>query len=153
MKNSFKLIALFLAIAMLAVSLCSCRALDERKENRAVYTSTEHTKIEYKGNLYRLLLNSENKDILTTGGSFVERYSSRVTDKDVPVLLDNYYGNFMDINEDETIIRVFLSSEKLWDFITDEELYYHTSVTYWGGHVYYVHEDKYEEVKEDTAPL
>lgn len=146
MKKSFKVITLILAIAMLAVSLCSCRALDEAKANQAVY-SDDHTEIEYRGNIYRLLFPKYH--LMDYYGCSTIAYAS---DKDdVPVLLSSWYGDRLQISEDETIIRAMIPTDEIADLIDDEELYYDTMLNWHGA--YYIREDRYDEVKEHGNPL
>ena len=145
MKKFYKLIALVLAIAMLAVSLCSCRALDEAKANRVFY-SDDHTEILYNNSVYRLLL-SGIPLMDTYGNSF-----SSVTDKDVPVLLKGFFGDYIIISEDETIIESFITISQISDMVDDLEPYYDATKS-WADSVYYVREDRYDEVKEQGNPL
>ena len=127
MKKSFKLIALFLAIAMLSVSLCSCRDLDDKKENRAVYTSADHKEIEYKGNIYRQINLGKYNFLSYYMGGMNTYY---VTDKDVPVLLTSQFGNWMVVDGNENHIEVS---------------------DYDKGELYYVRDDLYDKVKELVA--
>ena len=54
MKKTFKIIALVLAVAVVAFSLCSCRALDEAKANQAFYIDDSKEEILYNDITYRL---------------------------------------------------------------------------------------------------
>ena len=121
MKKTSKVIALVMAIAIVALSLCSCRSLDNLKQNQAFYLDNTKTEITLHGNIYRELKLGKL--------SFIDarNYESQgdgcyITEKGVPALLSSWYGDWYSINHDESVISTF------------------------GNH--YVREDKYELVHE-----
>lgn len=127
MKKTVKLLALMTVIAVVALSLCSCRSMDETIANQAFYTDSTKTEFTLRGKLYRQL------DIGRL--SFIDAQNAApgsgcyITEKDVPALLSSWYGDWYSFNYDETVVYVY-------------------------GHNY-VREDKYEAVKEaaDSAVL
>lgn len=127
MKKTVKLLALMTVIAVVALSLCSCRSMDETIANQAFYTDSTKTGFTLRGKLYRQL------DIGRL--SFIDAQNAApgsgcyITEKDVPALLSSWYGDWYTISNDEAVVYVFGD--------------------------YYVREDKYEAVKEvaDSAVL
>lgn len=145
MKKTFKITALLLAITLLAVSLCSCQALDEARTNHAVFTDKEYTAIEFKGHTYRLMDSSEKYDFIIAN-YYTDCY---VTDKDVPVLLKGMFGQPISFNGNETVIEVDIDSAKATAdevfFDSYDMMNYNPHMTY--NTNYYVREDVYDAVK------
>ena len=132
MKRFFKLTALVLAIAMMAVTLSSCRALDEAKEKRAVYTDDTYAEIECNGVIYR--------GIDTGNLSFITRdcdYGYAATTSDVPILLTNWFGDSANMLNDNAIFYVYSYH------YNDDGEQEHKS-----GYRNYIREDKYDDVQQ-----
>ena len=137
MKRVIKISALLLFIALLTVSLCSCRSLETAKANQAFYLNDTKSEISLRGNTYREFLPDNNLSFINVNE---RNYGSQesgcyVTEKDVPALLSSWYGDLYSISNDESVACVYASTHAT------------------GG--YYVREDKYEAVKEaaDSAVL
>ena len=106
MKRFFKIVALALCIALLGVTLCSCRYLDEAKANTAVYDDESMDSLTFRGYQYR-------KVDLPNGLGFIiseSKLGCSVTLPDVPVLLSGSFGDSMyyDAADEEhpAVIRV-----------------------------------------------
>ena len=102
MKKHLKLIALFVVIALSAISLCSCQALDEAKEKQAFYTDDTKNEIVWKGETYQQI--DPGKYYFISSYGFDDTLF--VTDKDVPVLLSSYEGDYGTVLNDGTVISV-----------------------------------------------
>lgn len=100
MKKIFRCTAVILAVVLIAFSLCSCRKLDSMRAHQAFYNNDDKTEILLDGDIYRAV-KSGNREFLFSNYSF-DTYC--VTTKDVPVLLSNYEGDYLNVNEDRTII-------------------------------------------------
>lgn len=122
MKQFFKLIALVLAIAMVAATLCSCRSLDETKANQAFYTDSKKTEITLRENTYRELKIGKLSFINEWNYGYAQGNGCYVTEKDVPALLSSWYGDWYSINEDDSVMFVYGDA--------------------------YVRKDKYDDLKE-----
>ncbi len=85
MKKLIKFAAVSLAAAMMVLSLCSCKQLDEARKSQAFWSGKKGEAILYCGEKYVKLPKCE---ILSAQGKDIT-----VTDKDVPVLLSNMYGS------------------------------------------------------------
>lgn len=144
MKKYIRIIALLSVIALTAVSLCSCKALDEAKANQAFYSTDQHREIEYKDSIYRVF--SPGKYSVIS----VEYSDVTVTEKDVPVLVKGWYGNRMSVNTAETVIGVAGSMKDFVDFGVDQKIddssAYEEGLDYLTYNIYYVREDLYDEV-------
>ena len=147
MKNSFRIIAVLLAVLLISVMFCSCEWLDEKKASRAVY-SDDYMEITYQDNVYRL--------ILAGNYSFIADYdygwnSPYVTTKDVPLLLTDSFGDSMSVMNNGTVLSIYAELNKYSeDFRKKED---EPGRAY--GSVYYVRSDKYDELKDavDNAVL
>ena len=155
MKKSFKIIALVLCLATLCVTLCSCQALDERRENQAVMI--DDTSFSFHDHTYKKMpISSKLQFIMNDPIGF----QSFLTDKDVPVLLSAMYGYSMTYEysekDDPIVVSIYKKyqglefpslgprvSAVLSDNLDEYEEYQ------WGETVveYYVREDQYDSVK------
>ena len=129
MKKVFQISALLLIIALLTVSLCSCRSLETAKANQAFYLDNNvKSEIILRDTIYRKIYLG-NLSFIDAGNYGLRENGCYVTEKGVPVLLSSWYGDLYSISNDESVINVFGE--------------------------YYVREDKYEAVKEaaDSAVL
>ncbi|MBQ9680000.1 MAG: hypothetical protein IJV48_04895 [Ruminococcus sp.] len=128
MKKTVKLLALMTVIAVVALSLCSCRSMDETIANQAFYTDSTKTEFTLRGKLYRKM-DIGRLSFIDAGNYPSQNNGCYITEKDVPALLSSWYGDWYFINDDETVVYVYGDN--------------------------YVREDKYEAVKEvaDSAVL
>ena len=114
MKNRMKYIILAVLLVTVSVMSCSCMALDERKENRAVWKDDTHKTIVFRGKEYEIYEgNTDVFDGVILSGLNYFGYPGllgggyTLTEADVPVLLSNVYGETLDISYDKDLIRVF----------------------------------------------
>ena len=141
MNNILKRITLFLLIAVLCISLCSCQYLDDAKARAAYYTDNSRESFTFRGYTY-----------LKIGSEHLKNYRSFITDEiyydnlchaatsDVPVLMVASYGDRMVFNatdEAPEVITVF-------PYHVDEDAWtpYQDSYTY----EYYAREDRYDRI-------
>lgn len=148
MKKTFKIIALVLAVAVVAFSLCSCRALDEAKENRGIY-SDDHLSIEFKGETYRFF---DPKDYSIISDAYMGWNQYHATDKELPLLLAGWYGDTMSLNREKTVIETSIPISTIMKEISNEAVYNavdHQVVgaMYGNNNATYVREDLYEDTK------
>lgn len=144
MKKSFKLIALVLAIIMVSVSLCSCRALDEAKANTAVYTDNDKTEVLFRDTTYKYLDTGDYDFVFYRDA---DPFTYHVIESDVPVLLSSWYGSFMGVSADGIVLGSNDASESkiaeaYYDDVTNQD------VEYGWRTKFFVREDKYDEIKE-----
>lgn len=144
MKQSFKLITLVLAIIMVAVSLCSCRALDEAKANTAIYADNDKTAVLFRDAAYKYLDTGDYDFIFYRDA---DPFTYHVTESDVPILLRSWYGALMGVSKDGVVLGCNGASES-----KIAEAYYDSAtnqnVEYGWRTKFYVREDKYDEIKE-----
>lgn len=131
MKKFFRLTALALAIVMLAVSLCSCQYIDNLRTHQAFYADESEREILFEEHTYKLLnpgrLNFLFTGIFDTDGNYF------VSQKDVPVLIAEHEGDFVNLSSDKRLIYIWGSDDPIW----------------------YVRDDIYDKAKEtlETAKL
>lgn len=149
--NKIRLIALVLAIIIVSVSLCSCRSLDMKKSETAIYTDDTKTEILFRDHLYHWLDSGDLTYVFYTGGTDYNDY--RVTEKDVPILLSGWYGSYMGMSDDETILACGNSSmhdfgEMVYDEATGQDADHSALYGIYGNETaFYVREDKYDDIK------
>lgn len=97
MKPIVKIISIALCIVMLAVTLCSCQFLDEKKANHAVYCDDKKDSFTFHGYTYRKADLSKSLSLIATN----DITNSYLTEQDVPVLLSSRYGEMLSYNTDE----------------------------------------------------
>lgn len=85
MKNGKRIMACLLLL-VLALSLCSCRWLTEKRDRQAFWNNEAHTEILWKGEVYREL---PTLDVDQLGNTEIV-----ITEPDVPVLLADSFGTF-----------------------------------------------------------
>ena len=108
MKKTFRIIALVLAVAVVAFSLCSCRALDEAKTNQAFYIDSSKEDIIYNETTYRKMETGNLDFIKPWSYSLVDQNKGRfVTEKGVPALLSSWYGDSYELYHDNMILSIF----------------------------------------------
>ena len=95
-----------LILAVLALSLCSCKKLDEMKRLHAVWNNEDHTEILWNGSVYRKLPEVVSERMY--GENVL------VTDADVPVLLSEIYGHYAhkDVNENLIYFDYYIFEER-----------------------------------------
>lgn len=131
MKKYLKYILISVIMIISALSLCSCKELDNIRDVHAVYDGN--------GNI--VFHNAVYKQLQYTGNYYPNITSDKrgaVTEPDVPVLLSSAMGQDMLISEDEILLRVagYNPSSDYFDY----------SYTY--SELLYVREDKYDEIAE-----
>lgn len=114
MKKTIRFIALFLAIILTALSLCSCSVLDEMKSKQAFF-SENYREITYHDNTYRVMYLNGYSFVLFDNDTLVN-----VTVQDVPALLSSTYGSIGYLNDDQKALKVKIDKNKVPDeFISD----------------------------------
>lgn len=103
MKKLSKILALILSVLMICLCLGGCDELDERRKEQAFWVDNNSTdSIEYNGQIYKKL------DVSTTVPNPLYNRSNNkyvvVTDNDVPVLLADSFGDYLDMSDDENFI-------------------------------------------------
>lgn len=116
--KKFKKILSLCFVVILALSLCSCRAIDEMRKSRALYTDEGKTKITVGEETFVLVENLSNDFDL----EFEYDEALTVSQKDVPLLAAQFVGDSALYAQDYRIICVDYSA-------------------------YYVREDVYEYAK------
>ena len=135
MKRFFRLTALAVACILLALSLCSCRYIDEQREAQAFYNE-DKTEIEFDGAVYKQMnIGSRYHPIMDVDGYYYDRPSYRVTEKDVPVLLSSVYGNSLYVNDRKTTLEASATYNMFVDAYDWEP-------------TYFFREDIYDKVKQ-----
>lgn len=119
MKKYVKLISAVLLTVVICGGLCSCKQLDEMRDNRAIYGKTEET-LYFRKAEYKLLPQCDDLYIEDENPGYV-------TDKDVPILLSDIVGT------------------QVW---FDDEALYITKDSYPYGQKVWCRADKYNEMVE-----
>ena len=118
MKKIFRSTAVILAVVLIAFSLCSCRKLESMREHQAFYNNDDKTEILLDGDIYRAV-KSGNREFLFT--NTFDSYC--VTTKDVPVLLSTTEGDYLNINEDHSIINCVYKRYEGSEWYVREDVY------------------------------
>lgn len=140
MKKVTKLFALIVAILMMCLCLSGCDELDDLRKHHAKFVKADdYSAVTLNGQLYKRisgditdlnpLYNSKNYEVIS------------LTNPDVPVLLSDYYGDYLDISDNGIFMYGYIN----------EDGYYYDSITGYTGksfEVLYCREDKYEEVTQ-----
>ena len=122
MKKSIRIIALITAMLLIALSLCSCRSLDELRGNTAIYDDDAKETLTFRGEQYRII---SGKNDLTISSAITQW--GHATAPDVPVLLATAYGDEMwfEDNEEHTAplilyVNHYDSDRKSVNYVTDK---------------------------------
>lgn len=140
MKKATKLFALIVAILMMCLCLSGCDELDDLRTHHAKFVKADdYSAVTLNGQLYKRisgditdlnpLYNSRNYEVIS------------LTNPDVPVLLSDYYGDYLDISDSGIFMYGYIN----------EDGYYYESITGYTGNsfeVLYCRDDKYEEVSQ-----
>ncbi len=104
MKKNLKIVALLSAVVILAVSLCSCGALDNARAYQAFYNGSNRNEILYGDHVYKYIA-SGSRELIFTDLYGQDRDSAfYVTEEDVPVLLASREGEYFQLNADKTLL-------------------------------------------------
>lgn len=108
MKKTTKILTLILALLMIGLCLGGCDELDEMRKVQAFWTNEgSHDSITYDGVEYKKI----DKTFILPDTSY--NYSAStiitVTEKDVPVLLSDSFGDYMDMCESKNFIQGYVS--------------------------------------------
>lgn len=124
MKKISKIIALVMAVALIALSLCSCQFLDDAKESQVFYNGDNKREILFKDSTYKTIKTGKLNFLIDELPLDVRSY--HVTDPSVPALLASAYGAPMSTYHDDIVLVVYDNFSP----------------------TYYVRADKYEDIKE-----
>lgn len=144
MKKIKKIGGVIILAVLSAVMLCSCKQLDQSKHDHGIYLDDTKETVELRGKRYLLLNNDpdavfglDGKDggvtLLSQGA-----YGIYITEKDVPVLLKNMYGDdlsFICGEEENPMILAIYDDDKDW-------------TAQGGSYRYYCREDMAEAVEK-----
>lgn len=108
MKKFKRILALGFVI-LICVSLCSCNFIDELRSKQAFYDAPD--RITFRDEVYIKLPECDNLKY------YSEAYGN-VTEKDVPVLLSDSYGQSFSFNNDLSLLRISLGN-----YYVREDLY------------------------------
>ncbi len=104
--------------AVLCLALCSCNAIKEMRQSQAFYG--ENGEIIWGGQVYKQLSFGEFPEEL----EFNISGWGNVTEKDVPVLLSEFFGADMYYNHNKTVIETgsksaYYAREDVYDYVQD----------------------------------
>ena len=149
MKKVIRIITAALCAAMIGATLCSCRYLDEKKENNAVFTDDSKEYIEFRDHTYKRIELPSGLTAMVDYDFGVE--PAYVTEKDVPVLLNSMYGLpfIYDSKVKNPLILQLYEGNDLMD--ESDPILRATMHTYGAldRNQCYIREDKYDEVKNE----
>ena len=100
MKKYIKLISAVLLTVVICGGLCSCKQLDEMRDNRAIYGKTEET-LYFRKAEYKLLPQCDDLYIEDENLGYV-------TEKDVPILLSDMIGKTVWFDDE----ALFITAER-----------------------------------------
>jgi len=126
MKKIIKVFALITAVAIIALTLGSCRYVDNARAHQAFYTDDTQTEIAFDGHVYKALDPGKLSFVFTDLYTDNINWPYNVTAKDVPALLARMEGQYFDLNADKTIINMWGVNDMKW-YIRDD--YYDTAKT------------------------
>ncbi|MBR2696441.1 MAG: hypothetical protein IKE48_02930, partial [Parasporobacterium sp.] len=141
MKKQIKAILLAGILAVSVLSLCSCKQLDEAKNNHGIYLDSGKITVGFRGETYtRIETGLENKHYYDSDeavAGFIQRDTNGVylTEKNIPVLLKDVYGDRVDYFAGDEVSPVILS---VYGYDEDKGSY----------QTYYCRDDKAEEIKD-----
>ena len=96
MKKYIKLLCVCLLTVFMCLSFCSCKELDEMRDDRAVWGKTEQT-VYFRKAEYKLLPACEDLNLVPGGHGYI-------TESDVPVQLSSNFGTDMSYDRDAVFI-------------------------------------------------
>lgn len=106
MKKMSKIFALILAIIMMCLCLSGCDELDEMRKEQAFWLESGNAdSLIYNGEIYKKIEGTNLPDPLYNCSYEEQVY---VTDPDVPVLLSQSYGEWLDISEDHNFMYGYI---------------------------------------------
>ncbi len=141
MKKYVKLISAVLLTVVICGGLCSCKQLDEMRDNRAIYGKTEET-LYFRKAEYKLLPQCDDLYIEDENLGYV-------TEKDVPILLSDMIGNPVFFDDKALYITKdnYPYAQKVWcradiydEMVQKIENYELDSLCYWNPDYDYYNE-------------
>lgn len=96
MKKYIKLLSVCLLTVIMCLSFCSCKELDEMRDDQAIWGKTEQT-LYFRDAEYKLLPACNDLSLVPGGHGYV-------TDSDVPVLLSSSHGDRMSYDRDAIFV-------------------------------------------------
>lgn len=153
MKKYIKLISAVLLTAFICVGLCSCKQLDELRDNRAIYGKTEDT-LYFRKAEYKLLPQCDDLYIEDENIGYV-------TEKDVPVLLCDIVGKSVWFDDEALFITAerYPYGPKVWcradiydEMVQKIENYELDSLCCWNPDFSYHYDESLMEKKYVVVP-
>lgn len=116
MKKTIKRISALVSAVACCLVLCSCSAIKQMRQAQAVYSENEG-EIIYNGDVYKSLNIKELPDELAVQTGDI----CYITERDVPVLLSETFGQWAHVNSNKTIINgdVYYAREDVYDYAVD----------------------------------
>lgn len=141
MKNLLKRTALFLLIAALCISLCSCQYLDDAKARAAYYADDSKESFTFRDYTYRKIGYEHLKNFRSfiMDDTYYDNQCHAAT-QDIPVLMAARFGDLMTFNATDEAPAVIT----VYPLHVDEDAWtpYQDTYTY----VYYAREDQYDRI-------
>ena len=132
MKRIIRIIALLSVISLLVFTLGSCQYIETLRTHQAFYTDETEREILFEDHIYKIInpgkLNFIYSDFYDYESNFF------VSQKDVPVLIANNEGDYMNVSSNKSLLSIIGDS---------------------GNPIWYVREDLYDKAKQtlETAKL
>ena len=153
MKKYVKLISAVLLTVFICVGLCSCKQLDEMRDNRAIYGKTEET-LYFRKAEYKLLPQCDDLYIEDENLGYV-------TEKDVPILLSDMIGKSVFFDDEALFITAerYPYGSKVWcradiydETVQKIENYELDSFCYWNPDFSYHYDESLMEKRYIVVP-
>ncbi len=120
MKKSLKRAFSVVLVLCICLLLCSCKELDEMRENRAEFTDQTYSQILFNDSIYKLVENWPDQ------ANIYYHSSTMVCEKDVPLLLSEFFGKMALYDNEKKILCIeyekFYCREDLYDSIVNGSL-------------------------------
>lgn len=152
MKKTIRIISIVMCIALLCIMLCSCQFLEDRKNERAVYTDKEKSSFVFRDMTYKKLesMPARTSFILPDSLSF-----GFATTKDIPLLMASAYGDSINYDQEEKnpiVVSCYQTDEHEQDYNLRHRFFGEGRSAYiyneHGDTGYYVREDKFCEIEK-----
>ena len=151
MKKYFKPAALLVLLVMICSVFSSCNALDEMRKSHAFWNNEDKTEILYNGEVYKKLSGSE--DFLITDHIGYSNGYAYVTEKDVPLLLSDLLGTWIDVYHDGKLLQVGYQDSYYLESEYDEYLEKIKNTKFDKFRVFNSFSEKYELLSDEDSQI